>query len=159
MPGERAEQGVTRLPGLLRQHAPQVVLLMEGANDLNTFGGSGVRRAADALEAMLQEARCRGVRAMLATLPPQRPGSRSGQSAHLIEDYNALLRHVAADEGAIVVDVFAAFGNDLSLIGADGLHPTENGYERIAQAFFDSIKTHFEAKTTVEPGRDAGPTS
>jgi lysophospholipase L1-like esterase len=33
---------------------------------------------------------------------------------------------------------------DLSLIGADGLHPTEDGYVRMAQILFDALRQRYE---------------
>ncbi len=43
-----------------------------------------------------------------------------------------------------MVDVFAAFGGDRTLISADGLHPNAAGYERVAMTFLDSIKATLE---------------
>ena len=38
---------------------------------------------------------------------------------------------------------------NLTLLGDDGLHPNANGYAVIASAFFDALKTAFEAKTSA----------
>ena len=53
------------------------------------------------------------------------------------------------EDGLVLVDVNAAFGGDLSLIGADGLHATDAGYQVIAQAFFDRIVARFELPPTA----------
>ena len=39
-----AADGRTRLPDAIRAHSPEVLLLMEGANELNFFGRAGVTR-------------------------------------------------------------------------------------------------------------------
>jgi lysophospholipase L1-like esterase len=51
---------------------------------------------------------------------------------------------MAATKGATFVDVFAQF--DLSLIGQDGLHPTEAGYDRLATIFQSAISNAFEVR-------------
>jgi lysophospholipase L1-like esterase len=52
------------------------------------------------------------------------------------------------------VDVHAAFGGTASsdLIGADGLHPTEAGYQRMADAFFAVIKATLEVPAPAPAG-------
>ena len=45
---------------------------------------------------------------------------------------------MAGKKGAIVVDVNAQF--QLGLIGQDGLHPTELGYQRLADIFLEALK-------------------
>ena len=75
-PGERAAvEGLRRFRGVLLQHRPEVVLLMEGTNDL-LDGQNGANAAINSLRTMIGEARSQGVRVALATIPPQRPGGR-----------------------------------------------------------------------------------
>jgi lysophospholipase L1-like esterase len=61
----------------------------------------------------------------------------------VIAAYDRALREVARGEGAFLVD-FEAMGFELRLIGADGLHPTEEGYQRMAEILFDQARTWFE---------------
>jgi lysophospholipase L1-like esterase len=119
-----------------------VRLLLEGVNDLNTFGGDGIGPAGGALETMTKFARARGISVFVATLPPQRPGGPKAVSEHLIDRFNNEIKRMAPEEGAFVVDLNAGF--DLSLIGADGLHPTEAGYSRFAEIMFDAVRSRFE---------------
>ena len=67
---------------------------------------------------------------MIATLPPQRPNSPKGGGIAFLPRYNDSVRAMAASKGAQVVDVASL---PLSMIGQDGLHPTEAGYARIAE--------------------------
>jgi lysophospholipase L1-like esterase len=140
--GERAMDGVRRLPDVISEAQPNVLLLMEGVNDLNAFGGDGIGPAVGALEEMTKFARARGISVFVATLPPQRPGGPKAVSEHLIGRFNNEIKRMAPEEGAFVVDLNAGF--DLSLIGADGLHPTEAGYARVAEIMFDAIRSRFE---------------
>jgi lysophospholipase L1-like esterase len=142
--GESTLQGKRRLPGTLASLQPEVVLLMEGANDLLAFGNNGVRDAIDNLGDMISLGQSAGARVLIATLPPQRPDSLRGTAAAVVPAFNDGIRHIAAQQNAVLVDVFAAFRGDLSLVGPDGLHLNELGYQRIAEAFFDVIRTRFE---------------
>ena len=76
---------------------------------------------------------------LLATLPPQRPGGSRATFIDLLPRYNDWMRRIARDRGATLVDVSEAFGGDLSLLSADGLHPTAEGYRVMAQAFAEAI--------------------
>jgi lysophospholipase L1-like esterase len=78
----------------------------------------------------------------VATLPPQRQGGPKAASAHFIGDFNVEVRRMAPDEGARVVDVYATLG--LDQIGEDGLHPTEAGYQRMAEIWFEALKSAYE---------------
>ena len=47
--------------------------------------------------------------------------------------------------------MFAGFGSDAGLIGADGLHPTPEGYARMTQIFMDAVRANFEAAPATAP--------
>lgn len=97
---------------------------------------------------MVVDARNRGLRPFLGTLPPE-----TGLARTLIEPFNAQLKSMAAGENVPVADVFAAFNGDLSLLGNDGLHPTAAGYQKIADTFFEVIKQNLETQPTSSPAR------
>jgi hypothetical protein len=57
---------------------------------------------------------------------------------------------MAAEEGAVLVDGYAAIDADrANLIGSNGLHLTIAGYEKLAAAFFEAIKAKFELPPTA----------
>ncbi len=90
------------------------------------------------MEDMVREAQRRGIPVMLATLPPQRPGRGTiTTTPALLATYNNGLRTMAAKKGVPLVDVNAIF--PLSLIGQDGLHPTDAGYDVLAAIFLDAL--------------------
>lgn len=145
-PGEQAaDGGIRRFRGVLLQHRPEVVLLMEGTNDLLGLS-AGADHAIAALELMVREASGQNVRVAIATIPPQRPGGVRGRDAvaALIPVFNERIRALAMAAGVVLVDVYAAMESDLSLLGADDLHPTARGYEVIAQTFFEAIQANFQ---------------
>jgi lysophospholipase L1-like esterase len=137
--GEWASDGQFRLGSELSRYGSEVLLLLEGGNDLAALGEKGIGPATAAIESMVAEAGRRGVLVYLATLPPQRPGGSRATFIDLLPRYNDWMRRIARDRGATLVDVEAAFGSDLSLLSADGLHPTVEGYRVMAQAFADAI--------------------
>jgi lysophospholipase L1-like esterase len=140
--GNRAAEDKGRLVDALRETDPDVLLLLEGVNDLNLVGNrDAISPTIGALEELIAEGTSRGVRVFIATLPPQREGGKSN-SVHFFEDFNEQVRRMAPDEGATLVDIHAGF--TLNLIGEDGLHPTDAGYQRMAEIWFDALKNAFE---------------
>jgi lysophospholipase L1-like esterase len=136
---------VSRLNGYLSGGLYQVLLLMEGANDINSRDTNSIAPAVAVMDSMVRLAKGRGMRVFLATLPPQNPLGSRGQGAVLVQPYNDALRSMAASENITLVDVYQAFGGDITtLIGSDGLHPTTAGYQRIADTFFAAIKQSLE---------------
>jgi lysophospholipase L1-like esterase len=149
--GESVVEGNARLPGVLAQDMPEVLLIQEGANDVNASRDPAAIAAS--LRSMVRAGRDRGALVLLGTLLPQRPpelGSCRGFGASRIAAVNDQIRAVAADEGIVLVDLFQAFGGvPGDLIGADGLHPTEAGYRQIAESFFAAIVARLETPTSA----------
>jgi lysophospholipase L1-like esterase len=92
---------------------------------------------------MAREARLAGSQVMICTLLPPRPGGFRAADPAVIAAYNRALRDVARGEAAIFID-FEALGFELRLIGLDGLHPTEEGYARMAEILFSRARALFE---------------
>ncbi|MFH0983154.1 MAG: SGNH/GDSL hydrolase family protein [Planctomycetota bacterium] len=145
--GEWAQDGALRLPGALEAERPQVLLLMEGTNDLNALGDAGIRPTVNALESMIRMATAAGVRTLIATIPPERPSPSSASLVSTVPRFNDALRTMAAAQGVPVVEVYEAISADLSFLGADGIHLTPAGYQRVAETFFESIRRNFETPT------------
>jgi acyl-CoA thioesterase-1 len=144
--GEHTPDGLTRLPGVLAADNPQVVLLMEGANDLNFSGSeSAIPNVVANLGRMIDMIQARGAVVMIATLSPQRKGGDHAANPSVVPVANLQIQAMAAGKGAMLVDVYGGFGGSPDpWIGADGLHPTEMGQERIASLFFDALRARFE---------------
>jgi lysophospholipase L1-like esterase len=137
--------GVVRLPGVLSADAPQVLLLLEGVNDLFDGNASDIPPMIDGLRTMLREARSLNVQVCLGTLTPERSNTPHGHAFLIIPSANDQIRQLALQEGAVLVDLYNAFGGSADpYIGTDGLHPNASGYQKIAETFFDSIRANFE---------------
>ena len=148
---EMVAAGKTRLARTLGS-GEQVLLLMQGANDMNQ--GTPVATVAEDLRAMVRDARSRGMTVFLATLLPQRPrGCRAYDFCDGVEDtalLNTRLRTIAQSEGATLVDLYAGFaGQTDTLLGIDGLHPSELGYHKMAELFFTAITGQLERRQSA----------
>jgi lysophospholipase L1-like esterase len=143
--GEKIDDGRSRLSGVLNAKEPEVLLLLHGANDLNTRKGDAISTIIHGLEDMISKAKRRGIAVFLATFPPQNPAGSRGNGANYVPELNRKIRALAADEGAVLVDLYAGFGGTwVGYIGVDGLHPTPQGYDRMAEIFRDKIQEVYD---------------
>jgi acyl-CoA thioesterase-1 len=143
-PGEWAQDGLLRFGPTLRAVRPEVVVLLDGLNDVSAQGMRGVDGALDAMDRMAFDALASGARVIVASLPPQRWTSKTATTVDLVPQYNQGLQRLAFRRNVMFADVHRAFGGDLSLLGADGIHPTAEGYRRIAQTVFELLQFAFE---------------
>src|SRR6185436_11563993 len=142
---ERILDGNDRFPGVFDANRPEVVLLMEGANGLPQVGpdiSTGIMRI------MVQKAKSGGARVFVGSMIPQvagRPRATTPASESLA--YNNTLQIMSTQEGVTYVDVYNPLLPDAAtLIGSDGLHPTESGYRKIADLFFAAIRAALETQ-------------
>jgi lysophospholipase L1-like esterase len=148
--GERIGDGQRRLPQVLARDTPEVLLVLEGINDLNGGGAAVVPTVVSGLDAMVREGRSRRVRVFVATLLPQRPGGSRAGAVTVIPIANDQIRAMAASEGAPLVDLYQGFGGEAGmLIGDDGLHPNAAGYQKIAEIFFAAIRNELEVRESA----------
>ena len=148
--GKKAVEDRSRIGGVMAEADAQLLVLMEGANDLLSIfippipesPNAVIRAAVDGMEDMVRESKARGMEVMVMNLPPQRESGTRGLAAKYVGQYNSMLQQMAANKGARFVDLHSQF--DLSLIGQDGLHPTEAGYEKIAEVIRTAIGNAFE---------------
>lgn len=122
VPGELSAQGLTRLPGLLDQHQPDLLLLTHGGNDLLR------RMDPQALEAnlaaMIQHAQTRGVAVVLLGVPT--PALFSLRTAAV---YHDLARQFALP----LEDRALAHILSRNALKADPIHPNAAGYQILAE--------------------------
>lgn len=144
---EKAEFALPRFIAAFDATRPEVVLLMEGYNDICCGNGEvGLGAMETGITAMAAEAKSRGARVFIATLSPATFGDRFINEVQK-DAANARLRDIATSEGAYLVDIFGTLLPDLTAnIGIDGMHPTELGYRRIAEAFLAAIQADLERR-------------
>ncbi|HWI17714.1 MAG TPA: SGNH/GDSL hydrolase family protein [Vicinamibacterales bacterium] len=142
-PNERILDGNQRFPGVFDPARHDVVLLMEGVNGLPIAGpdiSTGV------MQIMTRTAKAGNARVFIGSMIPQVPGRPRGNTPEFeLLNYNTKLTQMAAQEGVVFVDLYnPMLAEASSLIGSDGLHPTEAGYRRIADLFFAAIQRELQ---------------
>lgn len=145
--GERAANARNRFITALNSDRPEVVMILEGHNDIPGGSDGGASTGAFEVEQMVIEAKRRNIRVYLGTVLPARTSGNRAIDQLYIDDFNARLRIVASRQGIPLVDTYAALRTDINrYIGVDGLHPTEFGYAKIADTFFQAIQNTLEVR-------------
>ncbi len=144
-PSERILDGLQRFPGAYDSLLPEAVVIMEGVNGLPQVGpdiSTGVMRL------MVQHAKAGGSRVFVGSMIPQVPGRpRANTPVAELLAYNTTLQLMSQQEGIVFVDLYNQMLADAAtLIGSDGLHPNEAGYRRIAELFFNAIRSELELR-------------
>jgi lysophospholipase L1-like esterase len=149
--GETAIKGADRLVDEVRRNSPDVLLLMEGSNDVNER--TSPFDISQAIRADIIHAFQYGVKLVLvSTLLPEVPGRLRASNPAGIPDANDAIRDAVAREGATLVDAFSVFDPKKELlIGDDGLHPTVAGYKLLAETFAAAIAANFDASGSPAP--------
>ncbi len=126
--GETTSGGRSRLPALLQQHKPAVVVIELGAND--ALRGLPLAMTQANLAAMVQAAKAAGARVLIAGM--MMPPNYGRQYA---ADFAALFASVAKSEGSALLPFFLQGVADVpqaeANFQADGLHPKASAHARL----------------------------
>lgn len=147
-PGEQASRALSRFIATFVADAPDVVVLMEGYNDVRQADNdvTGIANAIAGISELAGEGRRRGARVFICTLAPGRPGRIEIQRS-VLDFINNRIRQIASSEGAVLVDVFNALLPEVNAnVSIDGLHLTPLGYRRVAEAVFAAIRNDLEIR-------------
>jgi len=128
VPGELSGEGRGRLPSLLDEHRPQLLILCHGGNDLLRRREPGA--IDDNLRGMIREAQSRGIGVLLVGVP-------APNLARTVPDF---YRRLAGDmkipyEG----EVLSRIEGDHSL-KSDPIHPNAAGYRLFAERIAARLK-------------------
>ena len=123
--GDTTAGGRARLPALLSQHKPAIVVMELGGNDALRGGNlSATRNNLEAMVAAAQNAKAKVV-IIGMQLPPN-------YGLTYVREFNALFGEVAkAQRVPIVPTAFAGFGDDFALFQPDLIHPTAAAQPRL----------------------------
>src|SRR5688572_1167190 len=128
VPGEVTAQALERLPRLLEEHGPSLVLLCIGGNDF--LRRLGRAQAEENVRAMVKLTRARGVDVLLIGTPE--PGLTMTPPGF----YAAIARDFALPyEEAVIGEVL----RDASL-KSDPIHPNAGGYRLIAERIAERLR-------------------
>ena len=135
--GDTTSGGRSRLPALLAQHRPRVVLIELGGND--ALRGLPLKMTEDNLAIMARAAKAAGARVLIAgiAVPPNYGRSYS-------ESLVALFGNVARAEGAALVPFILAGVADVAnaeeLFQADRIHPKAEAQPRMLDNVWPVLK-------------------
>jgi lysophospholipase L1-like esterase len=161
--GEWAAQALStnRFVQMLAAERPQGLLLLEGINDLNN--DRPIAEVVGSLQQMVELARLYNATVLLGTMfqtcQSVQPGTgqvRPNSADKIVAFNNALTAMAAGRQNVYVVDLYGAFGNNcgpdggVNLLGADGLHPTTNGYVVMATTFGLAIRDRFPVRGSFQ---------
>ncbi len=131
--GETSDGGLRRLPALLEEHQPNLVLIELGAND--GLRGFPLSRLRANLTQMVQHVQATGARALL--LPMEIPPN---YGARYTREFRESFASVARESGAgLAPFILAAFATDPDMMQADGIHPRSAAQPLILEAVLPHV--------------------
>lgn len=143
--GEDTSQALSRLPDVLAQEGGDVLLLMEGTNDISR--GYSPETVQFNLDRLAEIAEGRGLEVVHATVIPRVPDAIRGDGDNVLTQQLAWeIREMAFQEGRDLADPFEVFGSQPNLFadfyapGEDAVgHPNAAGFDLLAEIFFDVL--------------------
>ncbi len=149
--GEQTPTGVRRIDGVLASWPADLILIMEGTNDIRA--GISVETTRFNLQAMVDKSRAAGVSPVISTLTP----SDRGASPVLIPDvFNPMIRDLARGNRISLADQYQAILASWPTANADGLHPNDTGYQIIAQTYYNVIAPRITSTGEYKEGGGGG---
>jgi len=133
--GDTTAGGRARLPALLAQHKPTIVVIELGGNDALRGGNLAATRAN--LENMVTAAQAAKARVMIIGM--QMP---SNYGPVYVKDFSASFTDVArAKRVPLVPAFFSGFGEDLSQFQPDRIHPTAEAQAKLLDNVWPTLQT------------------
>ena len=132
--GDTSAGGLARLPALLAEHQPQVVIVELGAND--GLRGQSITQLKQNLADMVDASQKAGAKVLvLGMLLPPNYGARYTQA------FAKVYRDLASEKKIALVPFFMeGVGGHPEFIQADGLHPKANAQGRLLDNVWPTLK-------------------
>ena len=143
--GSRSVDGLARLPASLALNRPAYLLVLYGTNDWNGRCQSIAPESCftvSTLREIIRVARAANTLPIVGTIIPGDPDVSAIDRNRWIQAQNDLIRPMVLQEGAVLAETWASFGGEASLwppLFFDLVHPNDEGYARISDAFFQAI--------------------
>lgn len=132
--GDTTIGGRNRLPALMTQHKPEVLVIELGAND--ALRGLPLKTSQDNLQAMIDLARQQKAKVLLVgmQIPPNYGPDYTRRFAGMYQDL------AKSNKVALVPFFFEGIAADLSLFQADRIHPNEQAQPRLLDNVWPHLK-------------------
>ena len=128
VPGEVTAEGLDRLPDVLEEEQPKLLILCHGGNDL--LRQTGEAKAEANLRAMIALAKAKGIQVLMVAVP--KPGLTLSSPAYyekIAEDLKLPI------ETGILRSILTT-----SSLKSDQVHPNAAGYRKMAEAIAELLK-------------------
>jgi acyl-CoA thioesterase I len=133
--GDTMAGGRARLPALLYEHKPAIVLIELGGND--ALRGQPLEATRANLDAMVAASQAAGAKVLVVgmKLPPN-------YGPRYVREFDALFADVAkARKAAFVPYLFEGFGENLALFQPDRIHPKAEAQPKMLATVWPTLKT------------------
>ena len=132
--GDTTAGGRARLPALLKEHRPAVVVIELGGND--ALRGQPLDATRANLEAMTSAAQAAGAKVLILgmKLPPN-------YGPRYVKAFDSMFEEVAkARKAAFVPYLFEGFGEDLAMFQSDRIHPTAEAQAKMLATVWPGLQ-------------------
>jgi len=138
--GDTTAGGRARLPALLKQHRPAIVVIELGGND--ALRGARLAATRDNLDSMVAQAQSVGARVLLVGMEIP-----SNYGPAYVREFREMYVDVArARRVPLVPSFFDGFGADLALFQPDRIHPTAAAQPRLLDNLWSKLEPLLRAK-------------
>lgn len=128
--GEETTQGLTRLPGLIDETKPDLLLLLEGGNDI--LRNKSRHTTKQNLAAMIELAQARHVQVVLIGVPEKK----------LFSDVAPLYVELAEQYNLVLADDLLSGLLRSNQYKSDAVHLNEQGYRKMAESIHQLLAKH-----------------
>jgi len=132
--GDTTANGLARLPRLLTEHHPAIVIIELGGND--GLRGLAPRQMKNNIHAMITKSKAKGAQVLLlgVELPPN-------YGPKYTERFRQVYRDLAAEQKVpLVPSVVEGIGTDLKLMQDDRIHPNAEAQNRMLNNVWPALR-------------------
>ncbi|MBQ9578976.1 MAG: arylesterase [Ottowia sp.] len=132
--GDTSDMALARLPALLREHRPQLVIVSIGGNDfLHQQSGAATR---DNIRAIVQQSQSAGAQVLLVAEPQPSIAAALGR----VSDHPMFAELAGELRVPLLENAWSDILSDEKL-RSDRIHANDTGYEQFARVLLDATRT------------------
>lgn len=139
--GDTTAEGLSRINAVLNANRADLLLLMEGTNDIPNVSNETI---VFNLDEIARRAAARGTQTIHATILPRRTNAIVDGNNRITYDLNVRIRELAWARDRKLADPWEVFWHTPGVFNryypaGDRFHPNAEGYDLLAEIFFDAV--------------------